>query len=81
MEINLWIFLLFIVTPFNVLAYKFFFENARDKMLKEQRECESIPFSFFSFFFFQYWKEITKVYWKIEKNFVAIISVLGIYER
>lgn len=50
-------------------------------MLKEQRECESIPFSFFSFFFFQYWKEITKVYWKIEKNFAAIISVLGIYEK
>lgn len=52
MKINLWIFLLFIILLLLLLMLWCinFFENARDKMLKEQRECESIPFSFF----FQY---------------------------
>lgn len=51
-----------------------FFENTRDKMLKEQRECESIPFSFF----FNTRKKLVywKVYWKIEKKFAEIISLL-----
>lgn len=50
MKINLWIFLLFIILLLLLLMFWCinFFENARNaKMLKEQRECESIPFSFF----------------------------------